>query len=257
MTRPFRDLAEASVGFGTWSQVADPDLIDMLGLAGFEFTIIDTEHGMLGIESVQGLVRACDANGIVPLVRVPDNDRGWIGRCLDAGAAAVIVPGIDSLDGARRALAAARFAPHGNRGACPGVRAGAAYAGNWRGYTTQQHDEAGVILLIETPQAVAEIDAIVALRGLRAVLIGPFDLSVTMGHQGDFLHAEVTAAIERVVAAARAHDMPVILPVFSPEPAEGKRQVDAWCERGVRLFTVGTDKILIAAQFKRYREGLR
>ncbi len=255
MTRPFRHLAEAPVAFGTWTQIADAEIVDMLGAAGFDFTIIDAEHGVLDLETVQSLARACDANGLVPLVRVPDNDRGWIGRCLDAGAAAVVVPGIDGLEDARRAIAASRFAPLGNRGACPGVRAGGHFISDWRGYTAMQHDEAGVILLIETPQAVAEIDAIVALPGLRALLVGPFDLSVSMGHAGDFLHREVTAAIERVVAAA-AQRVPLILPVFSADPAEGRRQVDAWRARGVRLFTVGTDKILVAAQFARYRAAL-
>ncbi len=253
----FREVAAATVAFGTWTQVADAELIDMLGVAGFEFTIIDGEHGVLDMETIQSLVRACDANRLLPLVRVPANDRVWIGKSLDAGAAGVIVPGIASVDEARRAIAASRFAPEGNRGACPGVRAGGHYISDWRAYTAAQHKDAGVILLIETPQAVADIEHIAALPGLLGLLIGPFDLSVSMGHEGNYLHDDVARAIERVIAVARTQRVPLILPVFSADPAEGKRQVDAWRTRGVRLFTVGTDKILIAAQFARYRAALR
>lgn len=254
--RTLRDLLERSPAFGTWSQIADAELIDMLGAAGFAFTIIDAEHGVLNIETVQSLVRACDANGLVPLVRVPDNDRVWIGKSLDAGAAGVIVPGITGVESAQRAIAASRFGPPGNRGACPGVRAGAHYITDWRAYTASQHADVGVILLIETPQAVADIETIAALPGLLGLLVGPFDLSVSMGHEGNYQHRDVIAAIERVIAAARARKLPMIVPVFSADPTEGKRQVDGWRAKGVELFTVGTDKILIADQLTRYRRAL-
>src|SRR5439155_378838 len=79
-----------------------------------------------------------------------------------------------------------------------------------------QHADAGVILLIETPQAVAEIESIAALPDLLGLLVGPFDLSVSMGFEGDYLHADVITAIERVIAAARSRKLPMIVPVFSP-----------------------------------------
>ena len=252
----FRDLLSKRPAFGTWTQVADAELIDMLGAAGFDFSIIDAEHGVLDSETVQSLARACDANGLVPIVRVPQNDRVWIGKSLDAGAAAVVVPGITDLGSAQRAVAATRFGPPGTRGACPGVRAGAHYITDWRAYTRSQHADAGVILLIETPQAVAEIEAIAALPDLLGLLVGPFDLSVSMGFDGDYLHADVITAIERVIAAARFRKLPMIVPVFSPDPVEGRRQVERWREKGVEIFTVGTDKILIADQFIRYRRAL-
>jgi 4-hydroxy-2-oxoheptanedioate aldolase len=89
--------------FGTWSQVASDDLIDMLGAAGYAFTIVDCEHTAIGLETAERLFRSCKANQLVPLVRVPANDRVWIGRCLDAGAIGVVVPGIDSVNAAREA----------------------------------------------------------------------------------------------------------------------------------------------------------
>lgn len=252
----FSDLIAKHPAFGTWTQIADAEIVDMLGAARFDFTIIDAEHGTLDLESVQALVRACDANGLVPIVRVPENDRVWIGKSLDAGAAAVVVPGITDVASAERAIAATRFGPPGTRGACPGVRAGSHYITDWRAYTRSQHEHAGVVLLIETLTAVREIDAIAALPGLLGLLVGPFDLSVSMGHEGDYLHADVIASIDRVIAAARSHRIPMIVPVFSADPDEGRTQVRAWRDKGVEIFTVGTDKILIAAQLTRYRSAL-
>ena len=100
---------------GTWSQIGAPEVIDILGAARFHFTILDTEHGSFGMDSIENLVRACDAADIVPIVRVPAFEQSQITRALDAGAQAVIVPGIRSADEAARAVAAGRFAPSGLR----------------------------------------------------------------------------------------------------------------------------------------------
>ena len=90
---------------GTWSQIGAPEVVDILGAAGFHFTILDTEHGSFGMDSIENLVRACDAAGIVPIVRVPSFEQSHITRALDAGAQAVIVPGIRSAEEAARAVA--------------------------------------------------------------------------------------------------------------------------------------------------------
>jgi 4-hydroxy-2-oxoheptanedioate aldolase len=250
-------LAGPAEHFGTWSQFNAAEAIDILGHTGFDFTIIDAEHGSFGMEAVENLVRACDAAGIVALVRVPSSEQAHITRALDGGAAGVIVPGIRSVAEARRALAASRFAPAGERGACPCVRAGGHFIRDWPAYAARMEEETGVCLLIETDGALVEIESIAGLPGLRALMVGPFDLSVALGHQGDYQHAEVEAAARRVIAAARAHEVPVIIPVFAPEIGEARRQVDAWRNEGIRLFMIGTDKILFADQCSRFLEAIR
>jgi 4-hydroxy-2-oxoheptanedioate aldolase len=250
-------LAGAAERFGTWSQFNAPEAIDILGHTGFDFTIIDAEHGSFGMEAVEDLVRACDAAGIVALVRVPSSEQAHITRALDGGAAAVIVPGIRSLAEARRAVAGGQFAPAGERGACPCVRAGGHFIRDWPAYAAQVARETGVCLLIETDGALAEIDGIAGLPGLRALMVGPFDLSVALGHQGDYQHAEVAGAARRIIAAARAHQVPVMIPVFAPEIGEARRQVDAWRSQGVRLFMIGTDKILFSDQCSRFLGAIR
>jgi 4-hydroxy-2-oxoheptanedioate aldolase len=247
------DLDRPAVG--TWTQIAAPDLIDMLGDAGFDFTIVDCEHGAFGIEAAENLFRACDAAGIVPLCRAPALDAAWIGRALDSGAAAVVVPGIETADQAARAVAATRFAPHGTRGACPCVRAGGHFIGDWTAHVGAEQEK-GAIALVETASGLEAIDAIAATPGLLALMAGPFDLAVSMGLAGDWQDARIEAAMDRMAAAARANALPLIAPVFDAEPDLAARRRAAWTARGARLFTVGTDKILFAVTARRYRAAM-
>lgn len=115
-------LAGSAELFGTWSQLSSPDVLEMLGGAGFDFTVIDCEHAAFGLETAEAMVRSCRVAGLAALLRVPSNDRSWIGRALDAGATGIVAPAVESADQAAAAVAAARFAPRGTRGACPCVR---------------------------------------------------------------------------------------------------------------------------------------
>lgn len=242
--------------YGTWSQMAAPEAIDILGAAGLDFTIIDAEHGSFGMEAVENLVRSCNAADLVALVRVPTAEQMHITRALDAGAAGVVVPGIDSAEDARRAIEAGCFAPSGGRGACPCVRAGGHWVEDWPAYVRRCEADTGIVVLAETPGALADIDAICALRGLRAVMIGPFDLAVAMGFRGDYRHPAVSDALQRIASTAQSHGVPVMVPVFAPELDEARRQADAWRARGVRIFALGTDKILLHSQCTRLVSGL-
>lgn len=123
--RTFKELSDKDGPvMGTWSQIASPDVIEILGRSGFDFTIIDMEHTAFSFPTVESLIRACNSADMTPIVRVRKNDRTDISRALDIGAAAVVVPGIHSVDDARTVIDATRFEPKGKRGACPFIRAG-------------------------------------------------------------------------------------------------------------------------------------
>lgn len=242
---------------GTWSQIAAEECVDMIGAAGLDFTIVDCEHGAFGIERAERLFRAADANGLVPLVRAPSADRIFIGQALDAGAAGVVVPGIESAEQLRAMVAATRYAPDGTRGACPMVRAAGHFARHWPTHVSAQRAGTGILPLVETAKGVAAIDEICAVDGLLALVFGPFDLSVSMGHAGNYLHPDVQGAIDRMLEAAARHRLPVMAPVFNPEPAEARRQRDHWATQGVRIFVVGSDKVMLADAMARYAAVLR
>jgi 4-hydroxy-2-oxoheptanedioate aldolase len=250
-------LAGAEPVIGTWSQFASAEIIDVLASSGFRFTIIDTEHGFFGLETGEALIRACDAGAISPLFRVPRNDALMIAKALDAGASAIVVPKIQTAEEAAAAVRAAKFFPEGERGACPCTRASDHLTQDWRGFAKMANAETGIIPLIETPKGVKNFSQIIAMKGIVAVLLGPFDLSVAMGREGDFTHPEVMEALEAMVRQAVAAELPVIVPVFSPALDQARNQIDRWRPKGVRLFTVGTDKLLFADHCRRYIAGLR
>lgn len=257
MNKRFADLLVGEgPHYGTWSQLASPEVVDILAVTGFAFTIVDTEHGYFGLETGENLIRACDAGGLVPLLRVPGKEPWMIMKALDCGAAGVVVPGIGGVADAQAAVDAANYPPRGRRGACPCVRATDHLTLDWSAHASRANRETGIIALIESPEGVAAFESILAVKDLLAVLLGPFDLSVAMGHEGDFTHPEVMTALAAMVRQARDACMPVIMPVFSPALPAAREQIARWQALGVRLFTVGTDKLLFAQHCRSYLQGL-
>lgn len=254
--RTYSDLlASPRPPIGTWAQIASEEVVDILGAAGLDFAIVDMEHGAFGIETAERLIRACDAAGLVSLVRIARPEPFLVGQALDAGAAGIVAPQVESADQVRALLAATRFAPEGTRGACPCVRAGGHYVRDWRGYVEASRG-AALIPLVETRAGLEAIEAICAVEGLAGLLVGPFDLSVSLGHAGDYLCEEVDAAIGRLCAAARAAGLPILAPIFDPDPQAARAQRALWEGRGASLFVIGTDKIVLADAMSRYRTAL-
>lgn len=253
MSRPgFDSLLEGDGRvLGTWTQFTDPQMIDLLGLAGYRFTIIDCEHGAFGIETAAALVRACEAASVVPLVRVPRGEHGLAARLLDAGAAGIVAPGVESSQEANAWVQALRFAPGGQRSACPIVRAAGHSLLDWED-TLREQARTGLVVLVETAAGVEACEAIVATPGIDGLMVGPFDLAASMGRPGDVQAADVQACVMRVVAAACAAGVPPWLPVFAPDPAELGLHVTAWAARGVRHFPIGADKIMVAAGLREF-----
>ncbi|MEO0383804.1 MAG: aldolase/citrate lyase family protein [Pseudomonadota bacterium] len=250
-------LASSDVTLGTWTQIAAPELIDIIGLNGFNFTIIDCEHGVFGMETAENLARAADANDIACAVRVPSNDPVMIMKALDAGIRHVVVPNLSTAEQAQRAVAATRFGPEGLRGACPCCRAGGHFIRNWEAYVAEEEARVGVIGLVETKEGYENIKAICATAGLRALMFGPFDLSVSMGFNGNWRHPDVLSIVEEMVRCAVEADICVMMPVFSPDPHECRALMERWQALGVRAFVIGSDKILIANAFDQWSRGLR
>lgn len=137
------------------------------------------------------------------------------------------------------------------------VRAAGHFARHWPDHVSTQRASTGILPLVETAKGVAAIDEICAVEGLLALVFGPFDLSVSMGHAGNYLHPEVQGAIARMLAAAARHKLPVMAPVFNPDVAEARRQRDHWAVQGVRIFVVGSDKVMLADAMARYAGALR
>lgn len=226
----------------TFSIIPSVEVVELIALAGFDAIIIDLEHGSHGSESLGPLILAAQARGIYPLVRVRSSEPTEIAAALDAGAAGVIVPQIGSLEEAERAVKAARFAPEGNRGANPFVRA-AAYSGRLEWFAEANRDTA-ILLMIEGQDGLAAAREIAELPNLDGIFIGPMDLSHALGVPGQMGHPKVAEAITTVIAACKANT--ITAGIFAGTPEAAKR----WITEGVTLPAVSADTITFLRALK-------
>ena len=233
-------LERGIVPLGMQCFTADPALIEVLGLTGFDFVMLDTEHCGTNPRAIEPAVRVADAAGLVALVRVPSHDDDVsIRRAFEAGAAGVFLPMVRSVADVEAALDAALFPPAGTRGICPAVRAAGYSFSGFREYAERSNAEALVIPLIEHPDAVEAIEAICALERVKLIAFGAGDLAYAMGEGTQMLNGpKVQAAYRRVLAAAREHVVAVIGgPVLDATAAACRKAL----EDGVTVFCLGLD----------------
>jgi 2-keto-3-deoxy-L-rhamnonate aldolase RhmA len=206
----FRQLLKSSGAHppvGTWISSASPILAEAIGHAGFDWGLVDMEHAPLDVMGLVHMLQALSGTKMLPVVRVPWNDAVMVKRVLDAGAATVMFPMVQTPEEARRAVAATRYPPEGIRGLAGMTRA--ARFGTTGNYFKSANENVGVIVQIETPQAVEQIEAIGAVDGVDALFIGPADLSAAMGHIGQLTHPAVLDTITRAVQRCKAMGCPV------------------------------------------------
>lgn len=206
----FRHLLKAAGAHppvGTWIMSASPMVAEAVGHAGFDWGVLDMEHAPADMMEVIHMLQAVSSTKMVPVVRVPWNDAVTIKRVLDAGATTLLVPLVQNADEARQAVAATRYPPQGVRGVAGMTRAsrfGAAH-----NYLQHANADMGVIVQLETPQALQQLEAIAAIDGVDALFIGPADLSAAMGHLGQLTHPAVLEQMSRAVKRAKDAGKPI------------------------------------------------
>ena len=224
--------ADGATALGAWISLRDPLLAEAAALAGFDYVVIDMQHGIADLADVVAMLPAMARTQAIPVVRVPWNEPGVIGRVLDAGALGVIIPLVNTVADAQRAVAACRYAPAGGRSIGPmvnRVRYGADYA-------SVANEVVACVPMIETRQAVEDVDAILDVPGIDAVYMGPSDLSLTYGLSPvvDQHNDVFDDALQRVVDSCRRHG--VIPGIHANAALAAKRHA-----AGFRMITVGFD----------------
>jgi 2-keto-3-deoxy-L-rhamnonate aldolase RhmA len=192
---------------GAWSQIASPMATEIMARAGFDFLMIDLEHGPSDIVALIAQCQAMNGSSAVPFVRAPWNDFVAIKRILDAGAYGVLIPYVNTKAEAEAAVSACKYPPHGIRGVAGSPRA-AGYGQNIMNYLKYANEEVFIMTAVETPEAVANLDAILAVDSLDAIFIGPMDLSTSLGYFGNPNTPQVQAVIaeieKKVLASGKA-----------------------------------------------------
>jgi 2-keto-3-deoxy-L-rhamnonate aldolase RhmA len=229
-------LQQGELVLGTMiSEVRNPNVANILAQSGFDFFIIDNEHGTYSSETVSSIIAAARGAGISVIVRIPEIRRECILKPLDSGAAGLLVPQVNTADEAEEVVRHAKYPPAGSRGVAL-RRAHNLYAKvDAAEYLQKANENTFIAVQAESPQAVENINAIASVNGIDSVFVGPFDLSVSLGIPGQISHPREIEAIDKVIAACRKH-----------QKAAGIHLSDAamlaeWIEKGMRFVSYSDD----------------
>jgi 4-hydroxy-2-oxoheptanedioate aldolase len=184
---------------GCMIQGCFPALVEICGLAGFDFVFLDAEHGPLSPKDCEELVRAAEARGIVPLLRVPNADGDTILRYMDTGLMGVILPGVSTKEEAQQAVRAVKYHPEGNRGLNAVRASDYGMRAPLSEYVAEANRQTIVLAIIENVTAIANLEEILAVDGLDGVILGTADLSQSLGIPGQGKHPKVQAAYREFV----------------------------------------------------------
>lgn len=220
--------------FGSWLSMGSPVAAEIAGQAGFDWLVIDTEHGMSTERDILPQLHAIGTTAATALVRIERSDRLRVSRALDLGAGGLVVPRVDGADDVTQALSWMRFPPAGQRGVALG--------GRGQGFGRVSHAEIGTlndvvlgVFQIENASAVADADAIAALPGADVLFVGPADLSHALGVPGRFTDPTYLTALDVVVAACEAHGKAAGILLYDPAA------IAPHLERGFRFIGLGSD----------------
>jgi 2-dehydro-3-deoxyglucarate aldolase len=228
-----QDLIAGKRLIGCWCSLGSPITTEVLGVAGFDWILLDAEHAPNDVLGLIPQLMALKDSVSAPVVRPSSNSVVEIKRLLDAGFHNFLVPYVESADEARRAVAATRYPPAGVRGVSVSQRSNR--YGSVADYFKVVNDNIAVMLQIESRAGVAAAAEIAAVDGVDGLFIGPSDLAAGYGHLGNPTHPEVQAAMAAVFAAAKAAGKPV--GILSPVEADARR----YLEMGASYVAVGSD----------------
>ena len=228
-------LQDGKVVFGPFLKFTDPAVVEIMGFAGFDFVIIDEEHGPISIESAQNMIRATESVNITPIIRVGNNDEALILRALDIGAQGVEIPQINSKSDAVRAVKSVKYSPQGERGVCRYVRAANYSSIDKFEYFKSANSETMIIAHIEGVEGINNLDEILSVSGIDVIFIGPYDLSQSLGIPGEVNHPLVTEKMKEVVSKCKENKIAV--GTFADDLETAK----SWISLGVQYMAFSVD----------------
>lgn len=233
---------------GTMVTLPVPAIAEILADLGFDWLFVDGEHGPLETREILAILQAV-GNRVACLVRVPGSEEAPIKKVLDLGAEGIIVPQVNTVEQAASVVRYARYAPAGSRGV--GLARAHGYGLRFQEYLEKANDRVAVIVQAEHARAVENIESIVKVEGIDAVLLGPYDLAASLGKMGRIDDPAVIEAIDHVTRTCQAAGIP--LGYFGVSA----QAVRPYMERGYSLIAAGVDTLMIAGAARHLLEDLR
>jgi len=232
-------IRSGNLALGGWISNPSTINVEVMGAAGFEYVAIDTQHGAIDYSTMLPMLQVLTIGSSTPIVRVPSNDSGHIGKALDAGARAVIVPMVNDRQACEQAMASTRYAPEGERSFGP-TRAVLAEGDDYYNYAA---DQISLIPMIETVEAMNNIDEILTVSGVEAIYVGPNDLSISLGIPPNSNDPRLDDAMVEIVAGCRRNG---VVPGVHASAALCAKRV----EQGFGMVTVSADIVALRAQVR-------
>ena len=244
-----RKLIDGEATFGTWQMIGNTSISEILCDAGYEWVTIDMEHTGIDVTDALELIRVIDLCGKVPAVRVSANDETIIKRVLDCGARIIIVPMVMDANDAIKAVDAVYYPPKGRRGV--GLSRAQGYGFKFEEYKSKQ-DKLVVVAQIEHIEAINNLDKILEVEGIDATIIGPYDLSGSLGTPGEFDTDKFKQAIERYEDLSRVHKKPMGYHIVKPS----KEEVEEHIDKGYQFVALGFDSYFLGERAREVNSGM-
>lgn len=210
-----KKLQSGKFTLGSWITIGNSAVAEIFANAGFDWLVVDLEHSTISIDQTGDLIRVIELGGASPLVRLTSNDSDQIKRIMDAGAHGIVVPMVNSSKDAEKAVASTRYAPKGIRGI--GLARAQGYGARFQEYLKWQEEGPLVIVQIEHRKAVDNLDEILSVPGVDGFIIGPYDLTCSMGIPGDFNHPQYLQYVERIRKTGQKMNCPGGLHIVEPD----------------------------------------
>jgi 2-keto-3-deoxy-L-rhamnonate aldolase RhmA len=242
-----KKLLDKKLVIGSWITLAHPAIAEIMAGSGFDWLAVDLEHSVITIREAEELIRVIDLNGVVPLVRLTSNNSDQIKRVMDAGSHGVIVPMVNCAEDAELAVRAVKYPLFGKRGF--GLARAQGYGNRFKEYLEWQEKNSVVIVQVEHIDAVNNLEEIFAVDGVDGYMIGPYDLSGSMGIPGQFDHPDLLEAMEKIRMVAAKFNKTGGVHVVEPDASQLRQAI----KEGQRFIAYSVDIRMIG---QACREGL-
>ena len=230
-------LKNGGYSIGSWMQIPHPSVAEIMGQAGYDWVAVDMEHGAVSVHQLPDLFRALELGNTLPLVRIAHGQAKDCKQALDAGAGGIIIPMIESAEQLIALRDVCRWPPAGIRGV--GFSRANLFGKNFQAYREEAQAPL-LVAMIEHHCAVRQLESILTVEGLDAILIGPYDLSASMGLTAQFDHPDFCSTMEKILTLAAAKAIPAGVHVVAPSPEQLRQRMD----QGYRFIAYSIDAVM-------------
>jgi 2-dehydro-3-deoxyglucarate aldolase len=238
-------LKEKKVSIGSWLTIGHPSVAEVMAQENFDWLCIDMEHTSIDYSMAQVLISTIQSYQMPALVRVSKNEEVCIKKVLDSGADGVIVPMVNSVEDAKRAIDYVYYPPVGNRGV--GLYRAQGYGTNFENYKEKAQNDLIIIAQIEHYKGVENLEEIISLNHIDGIIIGPYDLSGSLGIPGNFSNKTFLTHIEKVEKVCRKHNFPLGYHQVHPNHQQLQEKID----HGYRFLGFGTDFLFMSEKINK------